>query len=876
MPFGNSENLRFFWLFTFMKKLCFVLFFTCGISLSQNLEEAIYTAAETFISNKNGASLNLLTTQETSFKNQAKTKDEQLALVFLQCHKAYYLETHAKLKSAITTYEDALKRFNNNDLAKISDFDIIESCLKPLGNLYTKTGDYTNAVSTINQYIYLAEKSKNIKHQIGGAINLAKLYQTIGKHETVLKIVDDAYKLPNISIVQKTNLQSIKTTSLSALNNYEEALVLYTASTFESLKNQYSIAFQKGNYTEALSFFNKAKQLLPKEPLSTRDLAKFYVEEAQLHYLLKNQKAALKSLNEAIKILIPQTKKDGLPTKTLLYGENTFIDIFDLYASMQTNTRKALDAYNLSFYVSGLLQDNWTSQEATILNETNNRLRSEKCIALLYDTYLQTKNASALFEAFQYSEKSKASVLKDMLHKKSRLQKHPNDSLLVTEFQLLKKQEHYTNLLIKEQLGANKASTINDLSKKLSDISLQLKVLKPKIEEKYPDSKTFPSLQSIQQKLSKDHAVLIEYFYGKHSIYQFVISENNITLKRMLLTESTKQSVVNFIHLFDDASMINNNIKNYTNQAYQLYKLLNVEAISNYNNAVIVPDGLLNFIPFEALLTHKTNTTTFVNMPFLVKQKAVAYNSSVQFYLTEQKDNPNQKLLGFFPVFENSNQKLTYSITEAKAIESEMNSDIFMNAEASKENFIKNASRYGILHLSTHASSGNFTTPANLSFYNNTMYLNELYSLNLNPNLVVLSACETGIGTLYKGEGAMSMARGFQYTGAENLLFSLWQINDLSTSQIMQSFYKHYSSTASAFMANHQSKLNYLENDDISNAKKSPYYWSAFVYYGAIKPEKTNHTIFYIIFGITIALIVLLLVLKYKKHDRNTSRISFE
>ena len=68
-------------------------------------------------------------------------------------------DLEAKLKEAIAIYEDALNRFNNNELSKLSEFDIIENCLKPLGNLYTKTGDYTNALSTINQYIFLALKS---------------------------------------------------------------------------------------------------------------------------------------------------------------------------------------------------------------------------------------------------------------------------------------------------------------------------------------------------------------------------------------------------------------------------------------------------------------------------------------------------------------------------------------------------------------------------------------------------------------------------------------------------------------------------------------------------------------------------------------------
>ncbi len=537
-----------------MKKIFFLIYFICGISFSQNLEEAIYTATETFISNKNEASLKLLNNQETSFKTHVKTKDEQLALVFLQCHKGYYLDEHSKLKDAITTYEDALKRFNNNELSKLSDFDIIENCLKPLGNLYTKTGDYTNALSTINQYIFLAEKSKNINQQISGKINLAKLYQTIGNNERVLKIIEEASKFPKISNNQKTLLQGIKTKSLLALNKYEEASPLNTiqsSSKFENYKNQYAINLQKGNYLEALNSFEKAKAQISETSLTGRDLAKFYVEEAQLYYLLKNSPEALKCLNKSTKILLPNFKNDDLPNIKDLYAENTFIDIFDLYATIQTNTELALKSYDLSFFVSGLLKENWTSQEAKILNETNNRIRSEKCIDILINNYQQTNNKSLLFKAFQYSENNKVSTLKDISNQKARLQKHPTDTLLIKEFKLLNEQEHVTNLLIKEQLGTNQASRINDLSKKLSDISVQLKSLKTKIEKKYPETNLEPTLMSFQNKLKKDKAVLVEYFYGENSIYQFIISNNNIIVNTISFNQMTpsKTSLILFIYL---------------------------------------------------------------------------------------------------------------------------------------------------------------------------------------------------------------------------------------------------------------------------------------------------------------------------------------
>lgn len=859
-----------------IKKLVVFFFFIQGFVFSQNLEEAIYVATETFISNQNETTFKILTKKETNFKTQVTTQDEQLALVFLQSHKGYYLHQQSRLEEAITTYEDIVKRYNKNKLSTLSNFDIIENCLKPLGNLYTKTGDFTNALNTINQYVFLAEKNKNESHQISGFINLSNLFYTTGEHQLAIKTVDNALKLLSISKTQKTHLINIKTASLLALNKSGAARTLNNStatSIVQKEKNSYLIALEKGNFNQALTIFKTYKAHQLKDSLSLRHLSQLYIEEAQLHYVLKQSNKALISLKQAIKILLPNFEDNGLPNENELYAENKFINIFDLYSEIETNSETALQSFDLSFYVAGLLQKNWTSQETKTRNEAENRKRSEKCITILFDAYKQTKKKTLLYRAFQYSENNKASVLKDMAQKKMRLQKHPSDSLLRKEFQLIKKQEHNTSLLIKEQLGSNQSSKINSLGKQLSSISFQLKALKSTISKKYPNINSLFSLKELQQKLLKDNAILTEYFYGENYLYQFIISDNDIDLKQIRVNDDSRKAITTFNSLFDNASIINNNINNYTQQAFKIYKLLNFEALKSYKNVVIIPDGLLNFIPFEALLTVKTETTSYSKMPFVISKQNIAYSTNVFFYLNTIESNKNSKVLGFFPVFENTKQALTYSINEAKVIENEMASSIFMNANATKTNFIENASNYDILHLSTHASSGDLIKSATISFYDDALTLNELYSLDLNANLVVLSACETGIGKLYKAEGAMSIARGFQFAGVKNLLFSLWQINDLSTSRIMELFYENYKTSQSAFTANHHSKIAYLQDESISNAKKSPYYWGAFVYYGTLSQPLSNNSPFYILFGVLIALIILLLMLKYKKHGRITSRL---
>src|SRR5690554_680657 len=98
-----------------MKRNLFLFLFCIGnLAFSQNLEEAIYTATEKFIANKNLKTLETLTEQELLFKSKISTKDEQLAFVFLLCNKAYYLKDLNSFNKAINSYETAWIYYNEH------------------------------------------------------------------------------------------------------------------------------------------------------------------------------------------------------------------------------------------------------------------------------------------------------------------------------------------------------------------------------------------------------------------------------------------------------------------------------------------------------------------------------------------------------------------------------------------------------------------------------------------------------------------------------------------------------------------------------------------------------------------------------------------
>lgn len=323
-------------------------------------------------------------------------------------------------------------------------------------------------------------------------------------------------------------------------------------------------------------------------------------------------------------------------------------------------------------------------------------------------------------------------------------------------------------------------------------------------------------------------------------------------------------SCVAYNRYFENASAILNNPSGFSSQSFKVFKALH---ITPSTQMVIIPDGILAFVPFNTLLTSTSTQRTFSEMPFLLKETQTTFQRSYKEYL-----KPNLGLqdattvLGVFPVFENTPLALDHSKKEANAIQETFNTELLMSNKASVNNTFTKASQHTILHFSTHASGGSFTEPASIAFIDRSLYLNELYSKKLNPDLVVLSACETGIGRIASGEGPLSLARGFQYAGAKSVLFSLWKVNDQSTTDLISRYYKSLKKSASRSSSLQEAQRTYLQDKNMSNIKKSPYYWGAFVYYGPTDiPSQQNHPLWWWILGIFGVLLSIVLIRKYGK-----------
>ncbi|BFM43180.1 hypothetical protein CFS9_18210 [Flavobacterium sp. CFS9] len=844
------------------------LFFNLNV-LGQNQEDQIYTAIDIFIAHPSTKALQNLTDTEAVFwKNpKSKTKGELLAIVVLNCNKAYYENQFGKTEKAIASYEKAWQIYQKN---KLTDYDIIEYCLKPLGNLYTVLGDYDSAENTIKQYFFIVNTTPKYpdaqKQKFAAVLNLSNVYQSSGKFNLAIDLLEQILKTEKLSNVQKgialNNLGNnyllsstgnlIRPELYQRIENTFESSVNYLKSEknqSETLSNSYrNLAMlnrQRHQFEASNSYLAKAEKLLLETPqVQTRKIAKLYYEKALLLFDERKYAESTKQIKAVFKFLIPNYEdSQALPNQNQLYAETVLIDALDLQAQLflsQNQLKKALESYELSLHIEELLMNLTLYENSKIISQIRSRNRTEKCL-LIYDRLFQKENKTEYLEsAFQLAEKTKSGVLKNY---------HSNIKKATTEEKsLLQRLQNLNNVIVKEQQKGRLANiaNINIAIRKQNEVMLSLKQLQSKSPDLLPE---ISDLKTLFSKLEKDKAVMVYYFMGAENLYYFTLQNNRISLNHLYTAHTAMLDILKFINFFNTSAAITNDISGYNYYGKKVYDLLQMPRNTIYQNLIIVPDGILNFLPFEALITKDSKTTNFSRMHYLLNDFRIAYATSANLYLNPNPvSNSENTILGVFPVFENTSFELRYSKKELEAIKRNFKGRYLENSEATFSNFKNNANHYSILHLSTHASSGDIETPASIKFYDQEILYSELYNLNVNPDLVVLSACETGIGKLYKGEGAMSVARGFQFAGAQNLLFSLWKVNDYTTSVFMTYFYENIKRGQSYTEANTNAKRAFLQDKSISNAKKSPYYWSSFVYYGAIQTEKqsTNY-IFYII-----------------------------
>lgn len=226
---------------------------------------------------------------------------------------------------------------------------------------------------------------------------------------------------------------------------------------------------------------------------------------------------------------------------------------------------------------------------------------------------------------------------------------------------------------------------------------------------------------------------------------------------------------------------------------------------------------------------------------------------------------------------------LPWSHFELGRISDKINGDVYYGEDASEAAFKKAAGRHGIIHIASHAFIDNESPSYSRLMFNNgggpgedgILYAYEIYNLQLNAEMAVLSSCNTGTGKLIKGEGIFSLARAFMYSGVPSVIVSLWDIDDRSTAEVVVGFYKRLEAGESKSDALRNVKLEYLRNSDQLTA--NPVYWAGLVSIGdqgSIKVAKKSN--FYKELIITVLIILVSFIFIKRKIRKNIPHQSRE
>ncbi|MFK7922275.1 MAG: CHAT domain-containing protein, partial [Bacteroidia bacterium] len=298
----------------------------------------------------------------------------------------------------------------------------------------------------------------------------------------------------------------------------------------------------------------------------------------------------------------------------------------------------------------------------------------------------------------------------------------------------------------------------------------------------------------------------------------------------------------------------------------------------------IIPDRELFQLPFELLLTTEADSpSSYKDLPYLLHQIQVQYDASATIWdlqVQRSAQSHNQKSLIFAY---DGNVDSGYDLEtedEADMIQSLIGGAIFKGAQASKDQFRSISSEYGLLHLGCHAQLDD-VNPQFSALYlaqnaagDGKLSIQELSQSNLNAELAVLSACETGKGKYLDGEGLVSLTSGFLNAGVPAVVMSLWQVEDQSTQKLMGYFYQNLARGMDKDQALHEAKIQYLRLADPISAH--PRFWAAFVAQGNMEPvsflgssSKLSYMLEQWYFWLIITLILGILAIYLGKRARN-------
>jgi len=616
--------------------------------------------------------------------------------------------------------------------------------------------------------------------QLNNYLSFINYYQLTGQIDSTNKFVD-------MAIEHATNNVSF--------NNYKLAETYLVSS---------QTKFDNNNYTDALAhiltaqeILTKKKDIIPNEDsyrsFNARLFLQVLLHKSRIQYKLNDREALITTSKDILELL------DLFFDQRLALEESKFFFLKKLKYQFEQLIENCIDlkenelAFSISQKLHGnlLVLDIMKNNAAKNYNLPNNYVDQENHLKIAINEHeiklLQLEYGSIEFD----------SISEDLIQNKSNLKK-------LTKSIESSNPGYYT-----------------------------LKYGNPKIK----------SISDIQNELLNRNSALIEYFIGKNKLYIFIISHKKLSIIQKDIGADFYQHVK--IHNDHLRILLDSPVgyEEYVESTEYLYKILLADAFNilgpKVKHMYLIPDGVISYIPFGSLFEQCPKNATgnrYNYLPFLARDFNFYYHYSSALFESKQ-DDLTQKFTGFAPDFKNHNStfnlsELAYNKEEVELISYISKGDAQLDSAANIFTVKESLAEKGILHLATHAES-NDSIPllSRIFLQDGPLHAYEIYNSQNKLDLAVLSACETGDGTLKTGEGIMSLARSFLSSGCETIITSMWKVNDRNSVKLMQLFYHHLYKGESIGNSLAEAKRDYIENA-ITDLQAHPYNWASFTSIG--------------------------------------------
>lgn len=522
---------------------------------------------------------------------------------------------------------------------------------------------------------------------------------------------------------------------------------------------------------------------------------------------------------------------------------------------------KSLETAELALQLIDRIRNNYMSEESRIYLAENEKETYLFATHLAYNLYSTTHEKSMGYKMYAIAQKAKAAVLRNEITGNELLYSAGiPDSLREKQKSLTGNIAAYNNLVLEESRKINPdSSKISFWKDALFDMNREKEKVISDMERVFPQyhdllRKTEPvSLQEIQKKMKKDETIIDyllsnQYSGGKRKLYVFLISHDSLDFREQFLDSlfvRNAEIIRKTASPSTVAGLQNDYFTSYTGALNYMYLNLirPIEALFKGKKIIIIPDEEIGWLPFDAFLKNKpgSDQTDYEGLHYLINDYTFSYGYLSSLIFNKRSNSMRGvKVFAFSPDYLNTRisgntlSSLKGAGTEIGSVFKWFRGKEFSGENATKANFISSLQDPAIFHLAMHSISDSSNSRFSYLLFDTRnnfpedgkLYNYEISLTRIKSPMVVLSACNSGTGTLYYGEGLMSLARGFILAGASSVIKTAWEINDETSTAIITRFYYHLSKGKEKNEAMRLAKLEYLKNSP--PAFTNPYYWAAY------------------------------------------------